>query len=96
METNIVIFVNYYSASVSIVIFLLPAKVIIFMGRLLSNYSPTSLIRPPFIRISLLSGRDLAKIFFLCVYNNYGEKGEFQSSQEFLQQNDFILLKTRL
>ena len=34
--------------------------------------------------------------FFLCVYNNYGEKGEFQSSQEFLQQNDFILLKTRL
>ena len=31
--------------------------------------------RPPFIRISLLSGRDLAVIFFLCVYNNYGEKG---------------------
>ena len=29
-----------------------------------SIYSPTSLIRPPFIRISLLSGRDLAKIFF--------------------------------
>ena len=30
-------------------------------------YSSTSLIRPPFIRISLLSGRDLAVIFFVCV-----------------------------
>ena len=42
-------------------------------------YSLTSLIRPPFIRISLLSGRDLAVIFFLCVYNNYGEMGDFKS-----------------
>ena len=34
----------------------------------LYKYSSTSLIRPPFIRISLLSGRDLAVIFFfLCV-----------------------------
>ena len=35
--------------------------------QLLIKYSSTSLIRPPFIRISLLSGRDLAVIFFLCV-----------------------------
>ena len=45
------------------------------------EYSSTSLIRPPFIRISLLSGRDLAVIFFLCVYNNYGEKGDFKLNQ---------------
>ena len=45
------------------------------------KYSSTSLIRPPFIRISLLSGRDLAVIFFLCVYNNYGEKGDFKLNQ---------------
>ena len=45
-----------------------------------SLYSSTSLIRPPFIRISLLSGRDLAVIFF-CVYNNYGEKGDFKLNQ---------------
>ena len=29
-----------------------------------NKYSPTSIIRPPFIRISLLSGRDREVIFF--------------------------------
>ena len=51
------------------------------------KYSRTYLIRPPFIRISLLSGHNFAKIFNL-FNNNYEENGEF------LLQNYFILAKT--
>ena len=38
-------------------------------------YSSTSLIRPPFIRISLLSGRDLAVIFFFVCTIITGKRG---------------------
>ena len=39
------------------------------------KYSSTSLIRPPFIRISLLSGRDLAVIFFFVCTIITGKRG---------------------
>ena len=46
-----------------------------------SKYSSTSLIRPPFIRISLLSGRDLVVIvFFVCTIIT-GKRGDFKLNQ---------------
>ena len=54
-------------------------------------YSLTSLIRPPFIRISLLSGRDLAVIFFFVCTIITGKRG-FQTQSEFLHKLTWITL----
>ena len=47
------------------------------------SYSPTSIIRPPFIRISLLSGRDREVIFFFNPMITIGKMMWFQTQSKF-------------